>query len=195
VRKEVATIVIISCLLLEGCSKDNEIINDQKETNSGESIAIEYNDNKNENKTKREELTDLINEKFNFVDFKDSSTDLVLGFELSEDEKAVLENGSILSIEGGIIYIFDINGNLDDALFEKLKKADISSWYRYYNEEYFIIGTKSELVMVLANDELNAPETDASIIKNICKELFNEENIDRMYEIKLDGAHKPIEDM
>ena len=211
-KKILLIISIISVLFLVGCNTNNNLNNNVLENDNNQNL--EYVENSGENI----KYTDNIDEEVSSTNFsieelvlrvtKDSHFNSKLRcdvktmnsynhlLELTENEyDNIINEATDISFDGGQIYIFELKNNTDSPnLFEKAKNLDIGSWYRFYNEKYVVINSSNYLILVLANDELNAPETDANIIKEIYLNYFGEFNTKNVYEKTLEGSHIPMDE-
>ena len=112
-----------------------------------------------------------------------------------EDYDNKIDDATDILLKDGHIYIFRIKKDADPIyFFEEVKSVDVGSWYRYYNEKSLAILSENYLILADLNDELNAPETDAKIVKDIYLEYFGESNIEKIYEKPLEGSHIPMDE-
>lgn len=208
-KKILLVVSIISVLFLAGCNTNKNVL----ENNNNENQENVQNNNENTQNIENineevssanlsvEELVSRVTKNSHFnskiicnVDTMNSYNHVL---ELTENEyNNIINEATDISFDGGQIYLFELKDNTYSSnLFEKAKNLDIGSWYRFYNEKYIVINTSNYLILVLANDELNAPETDANIIKEIYLNYFGELDTRNVYEKTLEGSHIPMEEI
>lgn len=189
-KKLLLMLIVILVFNLTACKNNESMIspNDTNKNQESETLKNDYG---------MDELVSKVINDCNFenevVGNRTSYNDIL---ELSGDEyNYMISKATDISFNGGQIYIFKMHDGIDSSdLFEKAKSLDIGSWYRFYNEKYVIIDAKSYLVLMLANNEVNAPETDAKIIKETLLDYFGDVNIKNIFEKDLEGTHISIED-